>query len=236
MTDNRVLLLRLIDEWNVALNKDLSSDEGISVKLKHKNFCAEYEHLAAFGERLQKLALREVHKIPDDDTLAPIVNGCRHTRRRISSSHMWKTRKNVKLYRYTCSTCGYKWSLHRCTKTGDVLDSQKLHSKPRKQRTEKFSDATVKRILLDKRSDKELAQEYKTSKQYIWGIRTGKSLWKVHPEIERRKIRRRVPAAEKELAAVCCNKCTYWHTNSCSFGFPDAGGFFAEECSLFSTD
>lgn len=30
-----------------------------------------------------------------------------------------------------------------------------------------------------------------------------------------------------------CSQCKHWEDNSCDFGFPDAGGFFAADCSTF---
>lgn len=32
-----------------------------------------------------------------------------------------------------------------------------------------------------------------------------------------------------------CGECSYMVSSECSFGFPEAGGDFAEECSMFSS-
>ena len=38
---------------------------------------------------------------------------------------------------------------------------------------------------------------------------------------------------ESASIALLCQDCSNWHDGACSFGFPDAGGRFASDCSVF---
>jgi hypothetical protein len=40
---------------------------------------------------------------------------------------------------------------------------------------------------------------------------------------------------EKDKSLVC-QSCSFWGAKGCSFGFPEAGGRFAEECSNYARD
>lgn len=39
---------------------------------------------------------------------------------------------------------------------------------------------------------------------------------------------------QENLASIYCDSCTYWGNNGCSMDFPEAGGKFAGECSLYT--
>lgn len=39
---------------------------------------------------------------------------------------------------------------------------------------------------------------------------------------------------QENLASIHCDSCTYWGNDGCSMDFPEAGGKFAGECSLYT--
>lgn len=50
---------------------------------------------------------------------------------------------------------------------------------------------------------------------------------------EIRKKQREKRAAAKAANQKVCANCVHWKNFECGFEFPDAGGIFAEECSLY---
>ncbi len=158
---------------------------------------------------------------------------CQHTRRKTISTHKWKAVKDVQWRQYQCSTCGHRWVIYQCLNTGkEVTPSREnglLQKKPRN-----FTREQIKEILLDPRNDAEVARAYGAKIQSVWAIRVGKSYPYLWPEIKRRVVKERAKPSKRQEPKAQCSSCTNWYRNSCSFGFPDAGGSFAEECSLFS--
>lgn len=51
-------------------------------------------------------------------------------------------------------------------------------------------------------------------------------------EDKKRRDKFKALAVKQANAKICCN-CKHWTNFRCGFEFPDAGGIFAEECSLY---
>lgn len=158
---------------------------------------------------------------------------CAHSRKKVINHYKWKTSKTVYMYRYRCLLCGHRWTVHRCKEQGKEVDPRD-YSFPVMKKPRNFTHEEIKAVLLDKRSCTEIAKDYGATSQTISAMQIGRTYRYLWPEIERRVPKPRHRDVEPKVKRISCNQCTYWSKRSCSFDFPDAGGFFAEECSLFS--
>ena len=46
---------------------------------------------------------------------------------------------------------------------------------------------------------------------------------------------RNILGVDQRLPLIQCDSCTYWGDNGCSMDFPEAGGKFAGECSVYTS-
>jgi protein-arginine kinase activator protein McsA len=44
------------------------------------------------------------------------------------------------------------------------------------------------------------------------------------------------PTSQNALSLITCDNCVHMRPSGCSFDFPDAGGSFASDCSMFEPD
>lgn len=73
--------------------------------------------------------------------------------------------------------------------------------------------------MLSDASIRELARVYNMTHQSISLIRSGRAYRDVY--------------AALGLQRDGCHSCKFWESSQCSFGFPEAGGTFSKECTLY---
>lgn len=117
--------------------------------------------------------------------------------------------------RIHCKECGQRYTTYE----GGADGYGRGHNR------RKFSEEQVLAILASDKPSRALALEYDVHYNTIHNIKKGYK----YPFIYR-KFHGIGPAH-----ALMCNQCMHW-TTRCTFGFPDAGGTFAEECNFYQQD
>lgn len=86
----------------------------------------------------------------------------------------------------------------------------------------------ARNVMLSSESSTVLAAKYGMTRQSIDLVRTGKTYSDVYRKLQQ-KGERLWP-----LERLLCEQCVHWRSDrGCDFDFPDAGGDFATDCSLF---
>ena len=162
---------------------------------------------------------------------------CTHTFRKIVTTYNWANGSSIRTYRLRCKCCDFTWSVHYDTKLNKEVEVSRLSdNRPLNQR--RLTPAEVRTILIDPRTGAELARVFGVSPQAVNQVRTGKAYRRLWPELPRKITEaRQVTSAEKyESKRTSCQKCTHWWQKRCSLDVPEAGGFFAEDCSFYQLD
>jgi hypothetical protein len=120
-------------------------------------------------------------------------------------------RKSGKRWRrWRCESCSYAWS---------TLDEPHVNYRNEaNRRRRKLTDAQAMEIAASKLSLTVLSKRYGVTTKKIWALK--------------HHMAYRDVLAHGCGEAPTCIKCAYW-SGDCSFGFPEAGAEFAEECSMF---
>ncbi len=114
-----------------------------------------------------------------------------------------------------------RWRCHSCSHAWSTLDDPHVSFRNEaNRRRRKLTDAQAMEIAESNLSLKVLAERF--------GVTSGK-VWK----LKHRLAYQDVLAAPGK--ANMCNLCAYWQ-GGCMFDFPEAGGSFAEECSMFESN
>jgi len=131
----------------------------------------------------------------------------------------------TKRRRLVCQGCTFRWTTH----TGPIPKSR---VKPPTIGNIGFTEDDIKKILLSTDSTKELALHYKCSTQTIRNIVLGNSFSHIHSNIPRQ---RPSYSRSEDIKGPACPRCAYWHSDKCSFGFPEARTdlAFAQDCYLY---
>lgn len=87
-----------------------------------------------------------------------------------------------------------------------------------------LDDDAVWLILASNKRNFELAKEYNVSGNVIANIRNGSRYTEIYKKFH--------GLTNDDLNG--CTRCYYWDKR-CTFGFPEAGGTFASECTLFQS-
>lgn len=117
--------------------------------------------------------------------------------------------------RWQCRHCEARWTTH-AQDAGPAKLRRK--PKPRLHGSRTLTDAQAADIMLSDVPIRELARVYDMTHQAITLIRAG-------------RVYRDVYAA-LGLQSLGCQSCKFWDSK-CSFGFPEAGGTFSQECTLY---
>lgn len=140
----------------------------------------------------------------------------------------------------TCPTC-YATSNQRCIESNlrrDGIRRRRIECKECKHRYTSFDqplplnssgkrsldDNSVWLILASDKRNFELAKEYNVSDNVISNIRSGSHYTEIYKKFH--------GLTTEDLNG--CTRCYFWE-NKCTFGFPEAGGTFASECTLFQS-
>lgn len=92
----------------------------------------------------------------------------------------------------------------------------------------KLTTRQAVRVMLSDGSSASLAEKFGITRQAIDSIRTGQSYTEIYKRLHEKG---RVVRSRGKLV---CEQCVHWlGERGCDFGFPDAGGDFATDCSLF---
>ncbi len=162
---------------------------------------------------------------------------CTHTFRKIISTYKWKNGSSIRSYRLRCKCCGVKWNVYYDIKLGkEVIPSTLSDNRPLNPK--RFTPDEVKLVLTDPRSGAELAEIFGVSHQAVSKIRNGlvyKDLWPEIPRVSNRERQRITPPLPK-ASKVNCRDCVHWWQKKCSLDVPEAGGYFADECSYFEAE
>lgn len=124
--------------------------------------------------------------------------------------------------RHKCLTCLVKWDSRWSGKEASAYCTF-----PPVAKTRLLSDDQARDIMLSTKSTLALAEQYGVSHQAISQMRLGQVYVDVYQKLQ---------AEGFELAAEgvdLCTACKHWISGGCGFGFPDAGGDFATDCSLY---
>lgn len=126
--------------------------------------------------------------------------------------------------RYKCLACGYRWTqLYHGVCEPRIRLVRK--SAPEQRR---LTARQAVAVMLSDKSSASLAEKYGITRQAIDLVRTGQTYVEIYKRLERKGRRLR------GQGRLVCEQCVHWRGESgCDFGFPDAGGDFATDCSLF---
>lgn len=130
----------------------------------------------------------------------------------------------VRRRRYKCLVCEHRWTQFyegAC----DVRAKLVRTSAPERR------NLTVRQaifVMLSDKSSAALAAKYGVTRQAIDSVRHGKSYADIYKKLEAKGRKLRVQGR------LVCEQCVHWRGElGCDFDFPDAGGDFATDCSLF---
>lgn len=141
--------------------------------------------------------------------------------------HVLSSRKRVdgaRRRRYECLVCGHRWTkFYENDSDPRVLLVRKTAPEIRHLTTRQAVF-----VMLSDKSSAALAAKYGVTRQAIDKVRTGKTYTEVYKRLESKGRRLR------SKGRFVCEQCVHWHAErGCDFDFPDAGGDFATDCSLF---
>lgn len=117
--------------------------------------------------------------------------------------------------RHLCHCCQYRWSTRR--EGGKITP---IKRRPNTPGFRTLAPDAVRRILRSDEPIRHIAAAFGVQHGTIHRIKTGKTYREIYLELH------------PEKTDEGCVKCRYWDKR-CSFGFPEAGGRFAFDCSLF---
>lgn len=118
--------------------------------------------------------------------------------------------------RYECNDCATRWS----TNEDSSVSLRHLSSRHRRALTKN----QALRVLTTSIPVRQLAEEYGVRHKQISFIRAGKTYKDVYEIVH----------GQGSAAGPICQNCVNW-SKCCQFNFPEAGGTFAEECSLYES-
>jgi hypothetical protein len=121
-----------------------------------------------------------------------------------------QVRKSGKRWRrWRCESCSYTWS---------TLDEPHVNYRNEaNRRRRKLTDAQAMELAASRLTLEVLSERYGVTRRKIWDIKNHSAYKDVF--------------TQAQDASTCIN-CAYWDSG-CAFDFPEAGGSFAEECSMF---
>jgi len=126
--------------------------------------------------------------------------------------------------RYKCLACGYRWTVFyegACDRRVRLV-----RRKAPERRVLTMRQAVY--VMLSEKSSATLAEKYGVTRQAIDLVRHGKTYCEVYKKLQQKGRKLRTGGR------YVCEQCVHWRGDSrCDFGFPDAGGDFATDCSLF---
>lgn len=120
--------------------------------------------------------------------------------------------------RWHCFDCANRWTTHG-QDAGPAKARRK--PKPRLHGSRTLTNAQAAEIMLSDLPIRELARVYDMTHQAITLIRAGRVYRDVY--------------ASLGLERHGCQSCKFWDTK-CTFGFPEAGGTFSNECTLYERE
>lgn len=127
----------------------------------------------------------------------------------------------VRRRRYQCFVCKDRWTEFQ-EPSGRKPKAALLPKQPaRRFLTPEEAEA----ILLSDETRPQLAERFKVSREVIRKIQTHQTYVDVY---------KKLVVSGKLTGAQMCEACAHWlDGRGCDFGFPDAGGDFANDCYLF---
>jgi len=126
--------------------------------------------------------------------------------------------------RFVCRNCSERWSVYATGKDAEPAARCPPINKGR------LSVEQAKQVMLSGKSTLALAAEFGVSHQAISQIRLGQTYSYIYRELQEQGC------ALASSGGVLCDQCKHWEQDACGFGFPDAGGDFATDCSLYEVD
>ncbi len=134
---------------------------------------------------------------------------------------------------------GMRYRLLACNDCGQLSeylgDAPRDTSQPLSRPFYRYSDATIRRMLLTRCSNAAMAQELGCSAELVRQIRKGTLHRNRVPEVPRWGEN----APEPVIDGPSCLLCIHWGGEACGMGFPDPeeeGPLFARDCSLYEAE
>lgn len=122
--------------------------------------------------------------------------------------------------RHRCRCCDHRWS----TWDGPIPPPKSGHKIQFRSARTPLSADEVLVILTSDASAGQLSHELGRSHRAIRMVRQGATHRSLFPELPR----------QEAAGQPTCQSCCHWQ-NGCTYGFPEAGGPFANDCTLYES-